>query len=48
MELFTQIKVSLGDLGSSSSGAGGSDAGSSSQSSNMMYELNKNIKKSII
>ncbi|WP_238524018.1 hypothetical protein [Methanobrevibacter smithii] len=32
-------------LGSSSSGAGGSDAGSSSQSSNMMYELNKNIKK---
>lgn len=36
---------SLGDLGSSSSGAGGSDAGSSSQSSNMMYELNKNIKK---
>ena len=37
---------SLGDLGSSSSsGAGGSDAGSAAQSSNMMYELNKNVKK---
>lgn len=43
MQVLQSPHVMVAGLGNPS--AGGSDAGSAAQSSNMMYELNKNVKK---